>query len=60
MRGLWGSLAILDTDPACVLRQQTGWQRDESEGEPEESLGFGLRSSGGKQEARRVTRSRNR
>lgn len=45
MRGLWGSLAILDTDPACVLRQQTGWQRDESEGEPEESLGFGLRSS---------------
>lgn len=45
MRGLWGSLGILDMDPVYVLRQQTAWQRDGSEGEPKESRVFGLRSS---------------
>lgn len=45
IRGLWGSLDILNMESAYILKQQTAWQRDESEGKPEQSLVFGLESS---------------
>lgn len=45
IRGFWGSLSILNMESAYILRQQTAWQRDESEGKPKQSLVFRLKSS---------------
>lgn len=42
IRGLWGSLAILNMESAYILRQQTAWQGGESK--PKQSLVFGLKS----------------
>lgn len=45
IRGSWGSLGILHMESAYILRQQTAWQRDESEDKPKQPLVFGLESS---------------
>lgn len=44
---------VLNRESAYILRQQTAWERDESEGKDTQSLVFGAKILfGGKQEVR--------